>query len=319
MLKRFTRYLLAVGFLLAVTTTACAEPARLDTLTGVLYGTLELPPCKTPAPFPVALLIAGSGPTDRNGNSSALSGSNNSLQYLAEALAEQGIASLRYDKRGVAQSAKAGGDEAQLRFETLIDDACSWIRKLRGDRRFSTLTVIGHSEGSLIGMIAARKAWADGFISVAGVGRPAGQLLLDQVRPQLPPDLMTQVESIVASLNRGQKVTDVPPALETLFRAGVQPYLISWFRYDPAQEIKSLKLPLLVVQGNTDIQVGESEAKLLAQANSKARLVVIDGMNHILKIVPADRETQLRSYGDATLPVAPELVANVTRFIQSLK
>ena len=134
------------------------EEDTLKTSTGDVFGTVELPAAKQPVP--VALIIAGSGPTDRNGNTPALPGSNNSLKMLADGLAARGIASLRYDKRGIAASRAAMTTEADLRFNNFIEDAEAWIKQLRADKRFSTITVIGHSEGSLIGMVAAREAGA---------------------------------------------------------------------------------------------------------------------------------------------------------------
>src|SRR5215813_13394621 len=197
-------------------TDVVTEPIILETPTGKLFGALELP--KSSAPLPVALIIAGSGQTDRNGNSPAIPGKNNSLKYLAEGLAAQGIASLRYDKRGVAESVKAAASESDLRFETYIDDAVLWGKQLRTDKRFSSVTVIGHSEGSLIGMIAAQKMNADAFISIAGVGRPPPQALLDQLKGKLPADLQAKSEMITKSLSEGKIVEDTPPALDALLR-----------------------------------------------------------------------------------------------------
>src|SRR5262247_807432 len=200
------------------------EPIVLETPTGKLFGALELP--KSSAPLPVALIIAGSGPTDRNGNSPLIQGANNSLKYLAEGLAAQGIASVRYDKRGVAESVKAAASEAELRFETYIDDAVLWGKQLRADKRFSSVIIIGHSEGSLIGMVAAQKIEVDAFISIAGAGRPLPQVLLEQLKRNLPADLQSQAEMIVKSLSEGKIVEDVPPALGgALFRPSIQPYL----------------------------------------------------------------------------------------------
>ncbi len=194
-------------------TIVTTEPIVLETPTGKLFGALELP--KSSAPLPVALIIAGSGPTDRNGNSPAIPGANNSLKYLAEGLAGQGIASVRYDKRGVAESVKAAASASDLRFETYIDDAVLWGKQLRADKRFSSVIVIGHSEGSLIGMVAAQKMNADAFIAIAGVGRPAPQALLDQLNGKLPADLQSRAEMITKSLSEGKTVEDVPPALRS--------------------------------------------------------------------------------------------------------
>ena len=293
------------------------EPIVLETPTGKLFGALELP--KSSAPLPVALIIAGSGPTDRNGNSPLIQGANNSLKYLAEGLAAQGIASVRYDKRGIAESAKSAASESDLRFETYIDDAVLWGKQLRTDKRFSSVIVIGHSEGSLIGMVAAQKMNADAFISIAGAGRPAPQALIDQLKGKLPADLQTKSEMITKSLSEGKTVEDVPPALGPLFRHSVQPYLISYFKYDPAKEIAKLSIPILIAQGTTDIQVPAQDANLLAQAKSSAKLLMIEGMNHVLKEVPAEQEKQIKSYTDPALPVAPKLIEGISGFIKVIK
>ena len=293
------------------------EPIILETPTGKLFGAIELP--KSSAPLPIALIIAGSGPTDRNGNSPIIPGANNSLKYLAEGLAAQGIASVRYDKRGVAESKKAAASEADLRFETYIDDAVLWGKQLRADKRFSSVIVIGHSEGSLIGMVAAQKMSADAFVSIAGPGRPAPQALLDQLKGKLPADLQSQTEMITRSLSEGKTVEDIPPALGPLFRRSVQPYVISYFKYDPAKEIAKLSIPILIAQGTTDIQVNAQEAKLLSQAKPSARLLMIEGMNHLLKEVPAEQEKQIKSYTDPSLPVAPKLIEGISSFIKAIK
>jgi len=301
------------------------EPIILETPTGKLFGALELP--KSSAPLPVALIIAGSGPTDRNGNTRGVPGANNNLKYLAEGLAAQGIASVRYDKRGVAESIKAATSESELRFDTYIDDAVLWIddavlwgKQLRADKRFSSVIIIGHSEGSLIGMVAAQKIGADAFISIAGAGRPLPQVLIEQLKRNLPADLQSQAEMIVKSLSEGKIVEDVPPALGgALFRRSIQPYLISQFRYDPAKEIAKLSIPVLIAQGTTDIQVPAQDAKLLAQAKPSASLLMIEGMNHVLKEAPAEQEKQLKSYTDPSLPVAPKLIEGINGFIKAIK
>jgi len=307
----------------AAETVFTEEPISVETPTGTLYGTLERP--HSASPVPVALIIAGSGPTDRDGNSVMLKGANNSLKLLAEGLAARGIASVRYDKRGVgetgkamllaAEKAKTPLREDDLRFETYIDDAVLWGKTLRADRRFSTLTVIGHSEGSLIGMVAAQRMGAHGYVSIAGSGRPVQQLILEQVKSRLPPDLLKPAEDILGQLAAGKTVESVPPALNVLFRSSVQPYLISWFRYDPAGEIAKLHIPALIVQGTTDMQTSLRDAKALATANSGATLLLVGGMNHVLKTVPDEQNRQISSYSDPTLPVAPRLIAEISRFV----
>ncbi|HEX8284256.1 MAG TPA: alpha/beta hydrolase [Pyrinomonadaceae bacterium] len=295
-----------------------SEPAVLDTPGGKLHGTLELP-ARGAAPYPVVLIIAGSGPTDRNGNSGVLPGANNSLKYLAEGLAAGGIASLRHDKRGVAESVMAAKSEADLRFDTYIEDAVLWGRKLRADPRFSTLVVAGHSEGSLVGAVAAQRLGADAFISIAGAGRRLDVVALEQLKPQLSPELYARSEAVFKSLVEGKAVPDAPQELAMLFRPSVQPYLISWLKYDPPKEVAKLAVPVLVAQGTHDIQARAEDAKALAAAKPDARLLLVEGMNHVLKMTPADPKQQTASYSDPALPVAPRFLAEVVAFVKGVK
>jgi pimeloyl-ACP methyl ester carboxylesterase len=212
--------------------------------------------------------------------------------------------------------------EADLRFDTYVDDAAAWVQLLQGDGRFSTVSIIGHSEGSLIGMLAAQRASPDGFISIAGVARPAPDVIREQLRPQLPPELWEASERILTSLLAGMAAGDVPPALFPLYRPSVQPYLISWFRFNPSEELARLDIPVLIVQGTTDIQVPVEDAHLLHSARHGARaaaeLAVIAGMNHVLKSVSQDPLEQQGSYSNPQLPVTPELVMRASSFLLSL-
>ncbi len=292
------------------------EAVQLKTPGGAIHGTLLIPAAKQP--MPVVLIIAGSGPTDRNGNNSMLSGPNDSLKMLAEALATSGIASVRYDKRGIGESGAAGKAEADLRFDTYVDDASAWVNLLENDQRFSRVVVIGHSEGSLIGMLAARAAGASGFISIAGTARPAADLIRAQLAGKLPDELAAASERTLKELVAGRTVADPPAALAALYRPSVQPYLISWFRHDPAAEIAKLKIPVFIVQGTTDIQVPVDDAYALAKAKGDAKLAIIEGMNHVLKLVGEDQAEQLASYGRSDLPIAQKLVEAVVESVRSV-
>ena len=295
---------------------ASSEPVELSAGPGTVYGTLLLPP-KSSTPMPVVLLISGSGPTDRDGNSKMLPGPNNSLKLLAEGLAENGIASLRYDKRGIGASAKALTAEADIRFDNYVDDAVALCGRFRKDKRFSGVVIAGHSEGSLIGMVAAKRCHAAGFVSIAGVGEPAADTLRAQLAGQLPPELVTKNEAVLQALEHGKKPESTPPELAMLYRESVQPYLISWFKYDPAKEIAALTVPALLIQGTTDIQVTVVDAKKLAAANPKAKLLIVDGMNHVMKVVAADRKAQMASYSDPSLALAPQVVPAIVEFVHT--
>lgn len=287
------------------------EPVTLETKTGNIEGTLLYP--TSSKKIPVALIIAGSGPTDRNGNNPMMT--NNSLKMLAEGLSDNGIASLRFDKRGIAESRDAGLSEKNLRFEDYIQDVKGWINFLKKDSRFSEIIIIGHSEGSLIGMIASQEKGVSKFISIAGLGVPAGEMLDEQLKTQAP-FLSAQALPIIEQLENGKTVDSIPQMLYTVFRPSVQPYLISWFKYDPREEISKLKIPVLIIQGTTDIQVDISNAKKLAEANKNAELKIIEGMNHVLKEAEADRLKNLQTYNDPDLPLKDGLIKTITEFIK---
>lgn len=292
---------------------AAEQSIDLQTPTGVIKGTLALPAGVTKPP--VVLIIAGSGPTDRDGNSSVSPGKNDSLKLLAAALDGFGVASVRYDKRGVGASARSGRAEADLRFGHYVEDAAAWTAMLAQDARFASVTVLGHSEGALIGMLAAQRSPASAFISVAGAGEGVAAALRRQLTGRLPPDLADTSNTILASLEAGRVVDEVPQSLLSLYRPSVQPYLISWIKYLPADEIAKLTVPCLLLQGTTDIQVTVADAQKLFAANPRCVLHVIPGMNHVLKNVPADQGQQMASYSDPQLPLHGELVDALARFV----
>ncbi|MDD2380962.1 MAG: alpha/beta fold hydrolase [Mariniphaga sp.] len=289
-----------------------SEEITLQTPTGDIYGTLTMPVGLEATP--VVLIIAGSGPTDRNCNS-PLGVHTNAYRMLAEGLAGLGISTLRFDKRGIRESHAAMTAENDLRFETYVQDVVSWISLLKADLRFSNVVLLGHSEGSLVGIVAAQLADVDRFISVSGVGRSADQLLQEQLKSQLPPMLMDASNQILDSLRAGRTVEKVNPFLATLYRQSVQPYLISWIKYNPAVEISRLTIPVLIIQGTTDLQVTEEDAKLLAAAKPEAKLLLISNMNHVMKESDEDIQNNRATYSKPDLPLKSGLVSEIVHFI----
>ena len=287
------------------------EEITLETKTGDIKGSLLIPSFSEKTA--VVLIIAGSGPTDRNGNNPMMT--NNSLKMLAKELQKNGIASVRYDKRGIGESKNSGLQEIDLRFEDYVQDVEGWIKLLKEDERFSNIIVLGHSEGSLIGMIASHKQEAKKFISVAGVGIPAGDILRKQLKGQ-PQFILDESLKIIEKLENGETVEKVSQMLYSLFRPSVQPYMISWFKYDPQKEIAKLDIPILIVQGTTDIQVTISDADKLALANKKSQKQIIEGMNHILKESEADRQKNIQTYSIPDLPLKKELTEVIVKFIE---
>ncbi|NMY68922.1 lysophospholipase [Pseudomonas sp. WS 5414] len=291
------------------------RPVSLDTGHGELYGSMLLP--KSAQPVPVVLIISGSGPTDRDGNNPD-GGRNDSLKRLAWVLAKHNIASVRYDKRGVAASLAATPDERNLTLDAYVADAVAWGKQLKADPRLGQLIVLGHSEGALIASLAAPQLDAAGVISISGTARPVDQVLRQQLSYRLPPALMVRSNELLDSLRAGQVDNDVPPALQVIFRPSVQPYLITLFREDPAAAFARLKMPALIIQGSNDIQVSVDDARVLKAAKPDAQLTLIDGMNHVLRIVPNDLKRQLASYKDPQLPLAAELGRSIISFIDGL-
>lgn len=286
------------------------ESIRLETPTGTLEGTLDLP--QGEGPFPVALVIAGSGPIDRDGNHPVLK--NDSLKQLGEGLARKGIAVVRYDKRGVGKSRLAVKREEDLRFDTYVADAVAWLTLLRGDRRFRGLAVIGHSEGALVGMLAAKEQKPDVLVSVSGAGRDVPAVLKEQLKGKVSDELYQTGERILEALQAGKTVADVPRELMALYRPSVQPYLISWFKHDPVKIIAELDLPILILQGTNDTQVSETDARRLAEAARNGKLVLLEGTNHVLKKVSNPVEQQL-AYMMPKLPIDPRVVEEIAAFL----
>ena len=329
MLRRLTVWIasLTVGMLVMAVVLASAAhaearaPANAETEVSVdgglapLYGSLITPAGARPGP--AVLLIAGSGPTDRDGNSIAASVKPANLKLIAEALAAGGVRSLRYDKRGVGKSALAMVREADLRFTTYVDDAATFARFLKAQPKVTCVILLGHSEGALIAALAARKVPTCGVIEVSGIGRPLGVVLREQLTAQhLPPALMSQVDTALSELEHGRTIANIP-GLESLFRPSVQPYLISQVSLDPTQALAAVKAPVLILQGDNDLQVQVEDAQRLHAARPDAKLVILPGMNHILRTAPADRAGNIATYADPNRPLAPGLMPAILAFVRS--
>lgn len=298
---------------------------KITVPTGVeltLDGTLTLPQ-KPKKPIPVVLLIAGSGPTDRDCNS-AYGLKSNAFKMLADSLVQKGIAVARYDKRGSGTNLQAAArviKPEEHRFNFYVSDAVGFIRQLQADKRFAKIYVAGHSEGSLVGMLAAEETKAAGFISIAGAGRTIADVMKEQGRMAgNPKELQAEVDSALDSLRAGQSVHPKHPILRAQLSPKSQPALISWMQYDPAQVLKNYRGPVLIVQGKKDLQVAVTDAELLKAACPDARLVYFDQMNHILKdVAGTDKLENFKTYADPALPITSGLATILAQFINGKK
>lgn len=277
-----------------------------------LYGTL----LSKSNQQPLAIIIAGSGPTDRNGNST-ISPATNEYKMLAYALDSQNIATFRYDKRGIAKSAYAGMKESNLVFDDYVKDAEKIFDYLHDTLGFKNIYFVGHSEGSLIGMLASEKKMVKGYISIAGAGRPIDEVLEEQLQRQpIPDSVKQQIPGFFNRLKKGEEVNDFPSQLTPLFRKSIQPYMISWLKYSPQKEIKKLHCPILILQGSCDIQVKETDANNLHEANTKSILDIIPNMSHTLKDAGENCVNENKTYTDGAMPLDGELVNDIVSFIK---
>lgn len=277
----------------------------------LIKGTLFSSPKAEKKPN-LVILIAGSGPTDRNGNNEA-TGDNNSLKFLAEGLTDSKTTVFSYDKRILQQLKNKDLDEKALRFDDMITDACAVFTYFKSQNKYNKIFIAGHSEGSLIGMVTTTKMKADGFISIAGPGRSIDEILSEQIEKNVP-ILKDDSKPILDSLKNGKTVVIKNPLLNTIFRESVQPYLISWIKYKPQDEIKKVQVPILLINGTKDLQVTETEANLLNKANPKSELYIVENMNHVLKEIIND-DDNLKSYSNPNLPVVPSLIERIKVFI----
>ncbi len=261
----------------------------------------------------LVILIAGSGPTDRNGNVSGME--NNSLKFLAESIANEGNDCFSFDKRLFAQFKNGTLDEEKLRFDDFINDVKDIINYFKSNYKYKKIIIVGHSEGSLIGMVAAKEN-ADAFISIAGPARPIDQIISEQILAQLP-NLKNELNIAFETIKSEKKYSSENQTIMSILRESVQPYLCSWIKYNPQDEIKKLNIPILILNGTSDLQVSENEAKLLKEAQPKAELELIEKMNHVLKNVNNQTENA-NSYSNPSLPIATELSTSINNFIKNL-
>ncbi|MFK5981334.1 MAG: alpha/beta hydrolase [Flavobacteriaceae bacterium] len=279
-------------------------------INSIIDGTLLVPKGKSKKPL--VIIIQGSGPTDRDGNQTNLK--NNSLKFLAEGLYKKNIASFRYDKRFVKQVLNGTFDENDADFNDFITDAKSVCNYFNKDKRFSKIIIIGHSQGSLVGMVAAQDKHIDGFISIGGAGQEIDDVIVYQLEKQSP-NLKENARLSFDDLRVNGVSLNYSPALASIFRPSIQNFMFSWMQYNPQTEIAKLNIPILIINGDKDIQVQVSEAELLKSANPSAKLIIVPFMNHILKEIKGEQIENLQSYNKENMSVMPKLINEISDFI----
>lgn len=290
-----------------------ASMTPVEISAGDLHGTLLSPRAKAP----VVLIVPGSGPTDRDGNS-PMGLKTDAYKLLAWGLAEQGIATVRVDKRGMFGSA-AAGDPNAVSVDIYANDYRAWIDAIRAQTGRKCVWLLGHSEGALM-VSAAAEGRKDvcGLILVAGMGRKMGDVIRQQLRdnPANAP-VLDQALAAIDELEAGRHVdtTGMHPALMSLFAPKVQDYLISILAIDPVETLRKARVKSLIVQGRNDLQVTVEDARLLNKA-PRTSMELISDMNHVLKDAPFDRAGNLATYADPSLPVSQRLISEIEDFIK---
>ncbi|WP_299998968.1 alpha/beta fold hydrolase [uncultured Cedecea sp.] len=281
---------------------------------GPLKGTLLTPDL---TPDGVVLIIPGSGPTDRDGNN-PLGVKASAYRLLAKGLAAKGFATLRIDKRGMFASAMAVQDANAVTIADYVDDIRAWIKVLRREMPASCIWLAGHSEGGVVALASAPEEEVCGVVLIATPGRPMGEVLREQFKAN-PANaaLLKEALPIIDALEHRRRIdtTNIHPALQSLFHSSVQGFLIDAFSYDPRQLISTLSKPVLVLQGQRDLQVTEDDARQLKAANPQASLMVFPDMNHVMKEVTSDLQDNIASYAEPALPLAPGLIDSIAHFL----
>lgn len=295
------------------------SPFRIQSGGIGLGGTLTMPR-GTSGRVPVAIIIAGSGPTDRNGNSAIAGIRPNSYAQLAWGLAERGIATLRYDKRALPGT-QGTFDIRGMTLDDFAGDARAAAESLARDPRFSRVVLIGHSEGASLALLAARAGPpVVGVVHVSGLGRGLREVLREQLRRQFDSATVARADTAMDAYLRGEQPKDVPPGLEMLFVPVNRTFMRSLTALDPPAAIRAVRQPVLIVQGETDLQVTVADAERLHAARPGAQLAVIPEMNHVLKqdTNPTLLGQMTTTYQNPTIPIMPRVVAVIAEWITAL-
>jgi alpha-beta hydrolase superfamily lysophospholipase len=301
---------------------ALAEAAPVESFVeapgplGPLKGTMLVPEGKG---APVVLILPGSGPTDRDGNS-PLGIKASTYRLLAEGLAGHGIASVRIDKRGLGGSAGAVADGNSVTMQDYATDTKAWVQAIRAKTGASCVWLLGHSEGGTIALDAVQPiSDVCGLLLVSAPGRRFGEVLRAQLHASpAPVAVLDQVDHAIDALETGKAIGNsaMDPALRRLFDPRVQGYLISAMKLDPAKLAAAYKGPMLILQGERDLQVPAADAQALKYAQPAATLVMLRDTNHVLKTVTSDaRDANIATYADPSLPLAPGVVDAIAGFV----
>ncbi len=259
---------------------------------------------------PLLIFVMDAGAINRDGNDRM--SKNDTFKKLSYELAKKGIASYSYDKR-LFKMDGLGIREHEISIDHFIEDAKSVISYFKKNKNYTKIIILGHGQGSLIGMLAAKNN-ADGFISIAGNGQSIDQVIVEQISKQAP-GLDKSASIAFKQLRENGRATSYEPALESIFRYDLQPFMKSWVKYDPSQEISKLEMPILILHGDKDIQVEVAQAEKLKESAPQAELMIINNMNHILREIKEGRLENQKSYNESWRKIMPEVLSSIANFV----
>jgi uncharacterized protein len=303
-------------FLYAITAHAAPVTTEAHLHAGALSGVMLRPEASTAS----ILIIPGSGPTDRDGNN-RLGVKGSPYKRLAEGLASKGLATVRVDKRGMFGSSRAVADANAVTISDYASDVHAWAKVIREQTGVPCVWVAGHSEGGLVALASGQNADdLCGLILLATPGRPVGQVLREQLRAAMGGGPMLQQATLtIKALEAGRRpnVYSLDPPLQQMFAPPMQGFLISMFSYDPARLIAEFHKPVLILQGERDLQVSMADAKRLKQAAPAAKLVFLPDANHFFKVVKsADIAVNTAAYSKP-VPLAPHIADEIADFVSA--
>jgi pimeloyl-ACP methyl ester carboxylesterase len=244
----------------------------------------------------LVIIIPGSGPTDRDGNSMMIDGKNDSLRMLANALEGKGVSSYRYDKR----------TETDLLFDDFVDDLVSVIKYFR-DEGYEDITLAGHSQGALVSFIAANNESVERVISLSGAGYPIDIIIAKQLG-------VDSIESFMEMVKNDEPFEGQLESLKMLFNKEVLAFLESWIKYNPAKELMNISVPVLLVRGTNDLQVFKEDINILRETKPDAKVLIVEDMNHVLKIVEDEKEN-MESYTSINYKISDILIEEMMKFL----
>ena len=259
---------------------------------------------------PLIIWVHGSGNVDRNGNQEPIIKANYIKQFR-DSITKNGVSFFSYDKR-TANKKNMPSLLKGVHFSDYVSDVKKVINHFKDDKRFTKIVLLGHSQGSLVAMLASKKAQK--FISVAGPSLSADKAIIKQIHDKAP-FLDSITKAHFKELSKTGKVETVNPMLLSVFAKPNQSFLKSWIQYNPTEEINKLNTPVLIINGDKDLQVKTEEALALNSANSKSKLVIIENMNHVLKDIQKD-ENNMNSYYSAEFPLSKKLIKTIVSFVK---